>query len=70
MFRQQLGNDIHPYLYSFNNFVFYDTETNSRASNVAFVAPSVTTFTGLNPAYRIYTVDAGHEDASYVNIYF
>merc|ERR1711970_436993 len=45
--------------------VFYDTEDNSRAVNFGFVAPSVTTFTDLNPAYRIYTVDAGYEGASY-----
>ena len=38
--------------------VFYDTETNSRATNVGFVTPSVTTHSGLNPSYRIYTMDA------------
>ena len=45
--------------------VFYDTETNSRATNVAFVSPSVTTHAGLNPAYRIFTLDAGHDSATY-----
>lgn len=37
--------------------VFYDHESNDRATNIGFVAPSVTTYTDLNPAYRIYTID-------------
>jgi len=45
--------------------VFYDQEDPARATGMGFVAPSVTTYTGLNPAYRIYTVDSGYEGASY-----
>ncbi|XP_037518605.2 sphingomyelin phosphodiesterase 2-like [Rhipicephalus sanguineus] len=30
-----------------------------RPTNVAYLAPSVTTFVFSNPAYRIYTVDGG-----------
>jgi len=45
--------------------VFYDEVEKDRAVNIGFVAPSITTFTGLNPAYRIYTVDSGYEEASY-----
>ncbi|XP_077488730.1 sphingomyelin phosphodiesterase-like [Amblyomma americanum] len=30
-----------------------------RATNVAYLAPSVTTFVDSNPAYRVYTVDGG-----------
>jgi len=45
--------------------VFYDTEDPSRAVSTGFVAPSITTYLGLNPAYRIYTVDSGYEGASY-----
>jgi len=45
--------------------VFYDHEDKDRAVNIGFVAPSITTFTGLNPAYRIYTVDSGYDEASY-----
>ena len=37
--------------------VFYDSQTKSRPLNVGFVTPSVTTYTGMNPAYVIYTVD-------------
>jgi len=45
--------------------IFYDEVETSRAVSFGFVAPSVTTYTGLNPAYRIYTVDAGYEGASH-----
>ena len=47
--------------------LWYDTETNSVPINVGYVTPSVTTFTGLNPSYRIYTVDGPYEGASMVS---
>ncbi|KAL1419661.1 hypothetical protein MTO96_005075 [Rhipicephalus appendiculatus] len=43
-------------------YLFYsdrDTEGKMRPTNVAYLAPSVTTFVFSNPAYRIYTVDGG-----------
>lgn len=40
--------------------VFYDLEQPKRATSVAFVSPSVTTYIGLNPSYRIYQV--GEDD--------
>lgn len=46
--------------------VFYDALTQSRPFSVGFVTPSVTTYTGLNPSYTIYTVDGGTSEASYV----
>ena len=47
--------------------VWYDLETNSVPINVGYVCPSVTTYTGLNPSYRIYTLDGPYEGASMVN---
>ena len=47
--------------------VFYDEETQSRPLNLGFVTPSVTTFTGMDPSYTIYTVDGPGEGASYVS---
>ncbi|XP_022913387.1 sphingomyelin phosphodiesterase-like [Onthophagus taurus] len=41
--------------------VFYDTTSFKRATNIAFIAPSVTTFEHHNPGYRIYYVDGDHE---------
>ncbi|XP_049528874.1 sphingomyelin phosphodiesterase [Dermacentor silvarum] len=38
--------------------VYYSSVDRSRPFGVAFVAPSVTTYTFLNPAYRIYEVDS------------
>jgi len=44
--------------------VWYDAETNSVPINVGYVTPSVTTYTGLNPSYRIYTLDGPYPGAS------
>ena len=38
--------------------VFYDEKNVTRAINVAYIAPSVTTYDGLNPGYRIYTLNS------------
>ena len=50
--------------------LFFDPATNSskrRPTNVAYVALSVTTYTGLNPAYRVYTVDGFYNGSSWVS---
>ena len=47
--------------------MFYDYETNQIPVNVAFVTPSVTTYTGLNPSFRFYTLDGPYEGASWVS---
>ena len=52
--------------------VFYDYETNSVPVNVAFITPSVTTYTGLNPSFRFFTLDGPYDGASMVrknNVY-
>ncbi|KAH6927920.1 hypothetical protein HPB50_009963 [Hyalomma asiaticum] len=38
--------------------VYYTSVDRSRPFGLAFIAPSVTTYTFLNPAYRIYEVDS------------
>jgi hypothetical protein len=39
-----------------------------RATNIGFLTPSVTTYKGLNPSYRLYTVDGFDEGSSLVKI--
>ncbi|XP_031627934.1 sphingomyelin phosphodiesterase isoform X2 [Contarinia nasturtii] len=41
--------------------VFYDPKDLSRATNVAYIGPSVTPYDNLNPGYRIYYVDGDHD---------
>jgi len=36
--------------------IFYDLENRTRPINIAYIGPSVTTYYGLNPTYRIYEV--------------
>ena len=40
--------------------MFYDYDTNQIPVNIAFVTPSVTTFTGLNPSFRFYKLDGNY----------
>ncbi|KAJ1075747.1 hypothetical protein K5549_020056, partial [Capra hircus] len=46
--------------------VFYDEETLSRPLSVAFLAPSATTYIGLNPGYRVYQIDGNYSGSSHV----
>ncbi|XP_058161802.1 sphingomyelin phosphodiesterase [Dasypus novemcinctus] len=46
--------------------VFYDEETLSRPLAVAFLAPSATTYIGLNPGYRVYQIDGNYSGTSHV----
>jgi len=46
--------------------IFYDISHLRKPLSVAYVAPSVTTFIGMNPAYRVYTVDGFHKGSSWV----
>lgn len=47
--------------------VFYDSVDDTRAINVAFVGGSLTTYSYLNPSYRIYTVDGPRPGSFYVS---
>lgn len=50
--------------------VFYDkTGSVPRATNVAYIGPSVTTYDGVNPGYRIYTVDGNYPKSSFVRLF-
>lgn len=43
--------------------LYYDEDT-TRPVGVGFIGPSVTTYTSLNPGYRIYYVDGDREGSS------
>ncbi|GFO01813.1 sphingomyelin phosphodiesterase [Plakobranchus ocellatus] len=45
--------------------VFYDETTLSKPVGVAYTAPSVTSYPGLNMGYRFYTVDGVYKGSSY-----
>lgn len=46
--------------------VYYDAVDRTRPINVAFIAGSLTSFTDLNPSYRVYTVDGQGPTSSWV----
>lgn len=43
-------------------------DAKSRATAVVLSAPSLTTYSNYNPAYRIYTVDGVYDGSSYVSL--
>ncbi|CAL4147603.1 unnamed protein product, partial [Meganyctiphanes norvegica] len=43
--------------------LFFDSREPHRATSIAYIAPSVTTYVGLNPGYRIYTIEGDYEDS-------
>ena len=46
--------------------LFYDEYRRIRATNIAYIGPSVTSYYGLNPGYRIYRVEGDHEHSNKV----
>lgn len=46
--------------------LFYDLKDITRATNIAYIGPSVTTYPNLNPGYRVYEVDGKYPGASSV----
>lgn len=45
--------------------VFYDQDSYMRPVAVSFISPSGTTGTSHHPAFKVFEVDAGHEDATW-----
>ncbi|XP_062511163.1 sphingomyelin phosphodiesterase-like [Corticium candelabrum] len=45
--------------------VFFDKTNMTRATNIMYVGPSVTTYQDFNPSYRIYELDGQYNGSSY-----
>jgi sphingomyelin phosphodiesterase len=45
--------------------LFYDLDDLKRASSISYIGSSVTTYSNLNPGYRIYTVDGFYEKSTW-----
>lgn len=45
--------------------IFYDIQNVSRAINVAYLGPSVTPGSFLNPGYRLYIIDGDYTNSSF-----
>ncbi|XP_045113950.1 sphingomyelin phosphodiesterase-like isoform X2 [Portunus trituberculatus] len=46
--------------------IYYDMDTYTRPVAVSFISPSGTTGTYHHPAFKVFEVDGGHEDATWV----
>lgn len=49
--------------------IFYDLVDRNRPTNVAFIGPSLTPFTELNPGYRVYTIDGSRPGSTWVRFW-
>ena len=45
--------------------MFYDLDNITRATGISYVGSSVTTYSNLNPGYKIYTVDGFYSNSSW-----
>uniref|UniRef100_A0A7E4V112 Sphingomyelin phosphodiesterase n=1 Tax=Panagrellus redivivus TaxID=6233 RepID=A0A7E4V112_PANRE len=54
----------------FDHFYMYfdEFDPSSRPTGVAIVGPSVTTYSHVNPAYKIYTIDGDYDGSSFTMI--
>ncbi|XP_046635576.1 sphingomyelin phosphodiesterase-like [Daphnia pulicaria] len=50
--------------------IFYDLVDRNRPTNVAFIGPSLTPFTELNPGYRVYTIDGSRPGSTWAVLDF
>jgi len=46
--------------------LFYDEKTLTRPTNIVYIGGSVTTYSQINPSYRMYTVDGNYNGTSWV----
>lgn len=49
--------------------VLYDPVDPTRPTNVAFIAGSLSSYTKLNPSYRVYTVDGARTHPTWVGTF-
>ncbi|XP_028396329.1 sphingomyelin phosphodiesterase-like [Dendronephthya gigantea] len=45
--------------------LYYDLNNITRATNIAYIGPSLTTYQNLNPGYRTYTADGSYNESTY-----
>ena len=58
-FEDTVAAQFHGHTHYDHFALHYDPANTSRATSVGFISPSVATYTGLSPGYRIYLVDPG-----------
>ena len=56
-FEDTVAAQFHGHTHYDHFALHYDPANTSRATSVGFISPSVATYTGLSPGYRIYHVD-------------
>jgi len=66
-FENTISAQFNGHSHSDQFFVYYDPDDLSRASGTAFIPGSMTPYSHLNPAYRIYTMEGTYPGTQYVN---
>ena len=57
-FEDTIVGQFHGHTHYDHFVIHYDPTNSSRPTSVGYISPSVATYTGLSPGYRIYSVDA------------
>lgn len=48
--------------------IYFDPLDESMVTGLSYLGPSVTPYQGLNPGYRIYTIDGNYANSSWVRV--
>ena len=48
--------------------LFFDPDDPDRVFDIAYIAQSQTTYSNMNPGYRIYTIEGDFEGSRYVSL--
>ncbi|KAK2703000.1 hypothetical protein QYM36_018450, partial [Artemia franciscana] len=64
-FEDTLAGQFYGHTHSDEFKIFYDTEDPSRAINVAWIGPSLTSYVDINPGYKVYLLDGEREGSTF-----
>ncbi|CAF3896250.1 unnamed protein product, partial [Adineta steineri] len=64
-YENTIAGQFYGHAHSEEFMVFYDEVEKQRPVSMAYIGPSVTTYSNLNPGYRAYTIDGDYAGSSF-----
>ncbi|CAF1315960.1 unnamed protein product [Adineta ricciae] len=64
-YENTIAGQFYGHAHSEEFMVFYDEVDSQRPVSMAYIGPSITTYSYLNPGYRVYTTDGDYPGSSY-----
>ncbi|CAF0993021.1 unnamed protein product [Rotaria sordida] len=64
-YENTIAGQFYGHAHSEELMIFYDEINRQRPVSMAYIGPSVTTYSYLNPGYRVYTIDGDYQGSSF-----